>query len=147
MNQFKIHLQRFEHSTGYHKKISKYVSFPEELDMTPFMSSSRNHNNGYSQQVVQEAATSLSSENKYGIHKSDLKWLKVFRKLRVGNRVGFSLMAHSHRVLVLAVPLTLNSGGWHTALTLPIHCTQWWYSKIGTKPIQDLRPVRRAVTG
>ena len=58
-------VQRFEHSTGYHKKIGTYVSFPDELDMTPFMSSSRNHNNGYSEQVIQEAASSLSSENKY----------------------------------------------------------------------------------
>ena len=57
-------MQRFEHSTGYHKKISTYVSFPEELDMTPFMSASRDNNNGYSHQVVQEAASGLTSENK-----------------------------------------------------------------------------------
>ncbi|KAL3877687.1 hypothetical protein ACJMK2_035354 [Sinanodonta woodiana] len=62
-----FHLKRFEHSTGYHKKIATYVSFPEELDMTPFMSSSRNNNNGYSLQVVQEAARSLSCENKYSL--------------------------------------------------------------------------------
>jgi ubiquitin carboxyl-terminal hydrolase 22/27/51 len=63
-----FHLKRFEHSTGYHKKISTYVSFPEELDMTPFMSSSRNHNNGYSEQVVRESASSLSTENKYSLY-------------------------------------------------------------------------------
>jgi len=57
-------LQRFEHSTGYHKKIDTYVSFPEELDMTPFMSSSRSHNNGYSEQVIRASASMLSSENK-----------------------------------------------------------------------------------
>jgi len=63
-----FHLKRFEHSTGYHKKISTYVSFPEELDMTPFMSSSRNHNNGYNEQVIRESASVLSSENKYSLY-------------------------------------------------------------------------------
>ncbi|XP_064637300.1 ubiquitin carboxyl-terminal hydrolase 22-like isoform X2 [Lineus longissimus] len=62
-----FHLKRFEHSTGYHKKISTFVSFPEELDMTPFMSSSRSNNNGFVNQVIQESATSLSSENKYSL--------------------------------------------------------------------------------
>ncbi|GAB1602415.1 ubiquitin carboxyl-terminal hydrolase 22-like [Argonauta hians] len=62
-----FHLKRFEHSTGYHKKISTFVSFPEELDMTPFMSSSRSNNNGYRNQVVQESAKSLSCDNKYSL--------------------------------------------------------------------------------
>ncbi|XP_041363994.1 ubiquitin carboxyl-terminal hydrolase 22-like isoform X2 [Gigantopelta aegis] len=62
-----FHLKRFEHSTGYHKKISTFVSFPEELDMTPFMSSSRNNSNGYLNQIVQESARSLSCENKYSL--------------------------------------------------------------------------------
>ncbi|XP_067671199.1 ubiquitin carboxyl-terminal hydrolase 22-like isoform X1 [Haliotis asinina] len=62
-----FHLKRFEHSTGYHKKISTFVSFPEELDMTPFMSSSRNNNNGYSNQIVQVSAKGLSCENKYSL--------------------------------------------------------------------------------
>ncbi|KAK3091748.1 hypothetical protein FSP39_022316 [Pinctada imbricata] len=62
-----FHLKRFEHSTGYHKKISTFVSFPEELDMTPFMSSSRNNNNGYRNQIIQESAKSLSCENKYSL--------------------------------------------------------------------------------
>jgi ubiquitin carboxyl-terminal hydrolase 22/27/51 len=57
-------LQRFEHSTGLHKKISTYVSFPEELDMTPFMSSSRNNSNGYTNQIVRETANTLSCDNK-----------------------------------------------------------------------------------
>ncbi|XP_065317846.1 ubiquitin carboxyl-terminal hydrolase 27-like isoform X3 [Gordionus sp. m RMFG-2023] len=34
-----FHLKRFEHSIQNHKKISKFVSFPEELDMTPFLAS------------------------------------------------------------------------------------------------------------
>jgi len=71
--------QRFEHSTGFHKKISTYVSFPEELDMTPFMSNSR-HNDTTAvtarhhdttnmtaddQQITQDStASTLSSENK-----------------------------------------------------------------------------------
>ncbi|KAK7475420.1 hypothetical protein BaRGS_00033370 [Batillaria attramentaria] len=62
-----FHLKRFEHSTGYHKKISTYVSFPEELDMTPFMSSSRNNSNGYTNQIVRESAISLSCDNKYSL--------------------------------------------------------------------------------
>jgi len=60
-------MQRFEHSTGYHKKISTYVSFPEELDMTPFMSNSRHHVvtvNYDDQQLLTESAALLSSENK-----------------------------------------------------------------------------------
>ncbi|XP_076461606.1 ubiquitin carboxyl-terminal hydrolase 22-like [Babylonia areolata] len=62
-----FHLKRFEHSTGLHKKISTYVSFPEELDMTPFMSSSRNNNNGYSNQIVRDSAIGLSCDNKYSL--------------------------------------------------------------------------------
>jgi hypothetical protein len=37
--------QRFEHSNHFHKKIKTFVAFPEHLDMTPFMSHCRNHNN------------------------------------------------------------------------------------------------------
>jgi len=36
--------------------------------MTPFMSSSRNHNNGYNEQVIRESASVLSSENKYSLY-------------------------------------------------------------------------------
>lgn len=32
-----FHLKRFEHSTSMNKKISTFISFPSELDMTPFM--------------------------------------------------------------------------------------------------------------
>jgi len=69
-----IAVQRFEHSTGFHKKISTYVSFPEELDMTPFMSNSRHHDTAAAAttlmtaaddvQIVSEEPSSLSSENK-----------------------------------------------------------------------------------
>ncbi|KAK0050992.1 ubiquitin carboxyl-terminal hydrolase 22 [Biomphalaria pfeifferi] len=58
-----FHLKRFEHSTGYHKKISTFVSFPEELDMTPFMSSSRNNINGHSGPILHSA----SCDNKYSL--------------------------------------------------------------------------------
>ena len=37
--------QRFEHSNRLHKKISTFISFPEHLDMSPYMSSRRNNNN------------------------------------------------------------------------------------------------------
>lgn len=46
-----FHLKRFEHSSIQDKKISKekkistFISFPEQLDMTPFMSHKRNGNN------------------------------------------------------------------------------------------------------
>ncbi|CAH1793786.1 unnamed protein product [Owenia fusiformis] len=63
-----FHLKRFEHSTGYHKKISTYVEFPEELDMTAFMSSSRSNNNGYSNQVVHLTANGLTSQHKYSLY-------------------------------------------------------------------------------
>ncbi|XP_059835835.1 ubiquitin carboxyl-terminal hydrolase 22 isoform X2 [Hypanus sabinus] len=36
-----FHLKRFEHSAKLRRKITTYVSFPLELDMTPFMASSR----------------------------------------------------------------------------------------------------------
>ena len=36
-----FHLKRFEHSTRFHKKISNHISFPEDLDMTPFLSGCR----------------------------------------------------------------------------------------------------------
>lgn len=32
-----FHLKRFEHSSSVNKKITTYISFPAELDMTPFM--------------------------------------------------------------------------------------------------------------
>lgn len=63
-----FHLKRFEHSTGYHKKISTFVSFPEDLDMTPFMSSSHTHNIANGESVIRESASSLSSENKYSLY-------------------------------------------------------------------------------
>ncbi|XP_054282404.1 ubiquitin carboxyl-terminal hydrolase 22-like [Macrosteles quadrilineatus] len=37
-----FHLKRFEHSNRLHKKISTEVVFPQELDMSPFMSHKRN---------------------------------------------------------------------------------------------------------
>lgn len=40
-----FHLKRFEHSSVQDKKISTFISFPEQLDMTPFMSHRRNGNN------------------------------------------------------------------------------------------------------
>lgn len=59
-----FHLKRFEHSTGYHKKISTFVSFPEELDMTPFMSSSRSNNNGYN---MHSAPSITCDNNRYSL--------------------------------------------------------------------------------
>ncbi|XP_053213153.1 ubiquitin carboxyl-terminal hydrolase 22-like isoform X1 [Panonychus citri] len=36
-----FHLKRFEHSNRFHKKISTFISFPQYLDMSPFMASRR----------------------------------------------------------------------------------------------------------
>lgn len=36
-----FHLKRFEHSSRFHKKISSLISFPQYLDMSPFMSGPR----------------------------------------------------------------------------------------------------------
>ncbi|ESN98084.1 hypothetical protein HELRODRAFT_113992 [Helobdella robusta] len=77
-----FHLKRFEHSTGYHKKISTFVSFPEELDMTPFMSlthkistmtssstSASSSSPSKSQSNAQNLEYSgLSTENKYSLY-------------------------------------------------------------------------------
>lgn len=36
--------QRFEHSSSKHKKICTKISFPQFLDMTPFMASQKSSN-------------------------------------------------------------------------------------------------------
>ncbi|KAM9774069.1 ubiquitin carboxyl-terminal hydrolase 22 isoform 3-T3 [Syngnathus typhle] len=49
-----FHLKRFEHSAKLRRKITTYVSFPLELDMTPFMASSKESRmNGQYQQTVE----------------------------------------------------------------------------------------------
>ena len=37
-----FHLKRFEHSSRLHKKITTRVDFPEIIDMSPFITGSRN---------------------------------------------------------------------------------------------------------
>ncbi|XP_032816859.1 ubiquitin carboxyl-terminal hydrolase 22-like [Petromyzon marinus] len=59
-----FHLKRFEHSAKLRKKITTYVSFPLELDMTPFMASSKESRVNGQHQVGGDA---LSSENKYSL--------------------------------------------------------------------------------
>ncbi|ELV13999.1 Ubiquitin carboxyl-terminal hydrolase 22, partial [Tupaia chinensis] len=59
-----FHLKRFEHSAKLRRKITTYVSFPLELDMTPFMASSKESRmNGQYQQPTD----SLNSDNKYSL--------------------------------------------------------------------------------
>uniref|UniRef100_W5M1Q4 Ubiquitin carboxyl-terminal hydrolase n=1 Tax=Lepisosteus oculatus TaxID=7918 RepID=W5M1Q4_LEPOC len=59
-----FHLKRFEHSAKLRRKITTYVSFPLELDMTPFMASSKESRmNGQYQQPVD----SLNNDNKYSL--------------------------------------------------------------------------------
>ncbi|KAK1799003.1 hypothetical protein P4O66_007269 [Electrophorus voltai] len=55
---------RFEHSAKLRRKITTYVSFPLELDMTPFMASSKESRvNGQYQQSVDV----LNNDNKYSL--------------------------------------------------------------------------------
>uniref|UniRef100_A0A1B6KA10 Ubiquitin carboxyl-terminal hydrolase n=2 Tax=Cicadellinae TaxID=33370 RepID=A0A1B6KA10_9HEMI len=57
-----FHLKRFEHSNRLHKKISTEVAFPQELDMTPFMSHKRNNHTTpppYSAAVLEDYRYSL----------------------------------------------------------------------------------------
>ncbi|XP_032826199.1 ubiquitin carboxyl-terminal hydrolase 22-like [Petromyzon marinus] len=57
-----FHLKRFEHSARLRRKISTYVSFPLELDMTPFMASSKDSRvNG------QYQTGESTNENKYSL--------------------------------------------------------------------------------
>uniref|UniRef100_A0A8C2F513 Ubiquitin carboxyl-terminal hydrolase n=1 Tax=Cyprinus carpio TaxID=7962 RepID=A0A8C2F513_CYPCA len=59
-----FHLKRFEHSAKLRRKITTYVSFPLELDMTPFMASSKESRmNGQYLQPVD----SLNNDNKYSL--------------------------------------------------------------------------------
>ncbi|CAJ1081188.1 ubiquitin carboxyl-terminal hydrolase 22-like [Xyrichtys novacula] len=59
-----FHLKRFEHSAKLRQKITTYVSFPLELDMTPFMSSSKDCRlNGQYQQTVDP----FNNDNKYSL--------------------------------------------------------------------------------
>ncbi|XP_024120216.1 ubiquitin carboxyl-terminal hydrolase 22 isoform X2 [Oryzias melastigma] len=59
-----FHLKRFEHSAKLRRKISTYVSFPLELDMTPFMASSKEKRmNGQHQQ----SADAFCSDNRYSL--------------------------------------------------------------------------------
>ncbi|XP_071443594.1 ubiquitin carboxyl-terminal hydrolase 22 [Hetaerina americana] len=56
-----FHLKRFEHSSRFHKKISTLITFPEHLDMTPFMSHWRNnHNNN-------KDLTTSHGDNRYSL--------------------------------------------------------------------------------
>nr|XP_023654218.1 ubiquitin carboxyl-terminal hydrolase 22-like [Paramormyrops kingsleyae] len=59
-----FHLKRFEHSAKLRRKITTYVSFPLELDMTPFMASSKESRmNGQYQQPLD----TLNNDNKYSL--------------------------------------------------------------------------------
>ncbi|CDQ73181.1 unnamed protein product [Oncorhynchus mykiss] len=59
-----FHLKRFEHSAKLRRKIPTYVSFPLELDMTPFMASSKESRmNGQYQQSVDV----FNNDNKYSL--------------------------------------------------------------------------------
>ncbi|KAM4624535.1 ubiquitin carboxyl-terminal hydrolase 22 [Polymixia lowei] len=60
-----FHLKRFEHSAKLRRKITTYVSFPLDLDMTPFMASSKESRmNG---QYQQTATDPFNNDNKYSL--------------------------------------------------------------------------------
>ena len=54
-----FHLKRFEHSSRLHKKISTRVDFPEIIDMSPFITGSRNIGKCETKEVMTEP------DNKY----------------------------------------------------------------------------------
>ncbi|XP_055984589.1 ubiquitin carboxyl-terminal hydrolase 27 [Sorex fumeus] len=59
-----FHFKRFEHSVKQRRKITTYISFPLELDMTPFMASSKESRmNGQ----LQLPTNSGNDENKYSL--------------------------------------------------------------------------------
>ncbi|XP_058147069.1 ubiquitin carboxyl-terminal hydrolase 27 [Dasypus novemcinctus] len=59
-----FHFKRFEHSAKQRRKITTYISFPLELDMTPFMASSKESRmNGQ----LQPSTNSGNNENKYSL--------------------------------------------------------------------------------
>ncbi|KAL3211135.1 hypothetical protein MRX96_000820 [Rhipicephalus microplus] len=55
-----FHLKRFEHSSRFHKKISSLISFPQYLDMSPFMSGPRAPSSSSSSSKGGRAASSSS---------------------------------------------------------------------------------------
>jgi len=66
-----FHLKRFEHSTRFHKKISNHISFPEDLDMTPFLSGCRSDDDPGAA-AANASSSSMphlnSSKNRYSLY-------------------------------------------------------------------------------
>lgn len=60
-----FHLKRFEHTSMARRKIPTYVSFPMELDLSPFMASRRSAN-GKEQKIVNDDLH-ISKNNKYSL--------------------------------------------------------------------------------
>lgn len=60
-----FHLKRFEHSNMTRRKIPTYISFPMDLDLSPFMASRRSAN-GKDQKVVNDDLH-ISKNNKYSL--------------------------------------------------------------------------------
>lgn len=73
-----FHLKRFEHSSRFHKKISSLISFPQFLDMSPFMSSPR----APTSVTPSSSSSSSSSEPPEGSQDPqpchDNKWVLLF---------------------------------------------------------------------
>ncbi|CAH1957542.1 unnamed protein product [Acanthoscelides obtectus] len=105
-----FHLKRFQHSEEIKKKISTVISFPEMLDMTPFMSSSSTENpypqdNRYSLfAVINHVGTSIMSGHytAYVRHHRDI-WYKCNDEIitrakfeEVLASEGYLLFYHKH---------------------------------------------------
>ncbi|XP_033631005.1 ubiquitin carboxyl-terminal hydrolase 22-like [Asterias rubens] len=62
-----FHLKRFEHSNRFRKKISTFIAFPHELDMTPYVSSHRRANGVRNQSQSSTSSSSTSDNNRYSL--------------------------------------------------------------------------------
>lgn len=63
-----FHLKRFEHSSIQDKKISTFISFPEQLDMTPFTSHRRNGNNNSAlENMPKNGEDTAFTDNRYSL--------------------------------------------------------------------------------
>lgn len=58
-----FHLKRFEHSSQIDKKISTFISFPPELDMTPFMSACKKPSSSSS--TIATTSSSSASQHRH----------------------------------------------------------------------------------
>ncbi|XP_023347447.1 ubiquitin carboxyl-terminal hydrolase 22 [Eurytemora carolleeae] len=103
------HQSRFEHSSRLHKKITTRVDFPEELDMTPFISHARN-NGGKKEEYV-----GAPSNNKYELfgvinHIGNLDAGHYTSYIRQHGNLWFH--CNDHQILPASMSQVLDSEGY-----------------------------------